>query len=325
MFPNPHGRTLPRLPAVRQPPDSLIDACGRRAPLAEPIAASRPISTGVVDGFGERGATTECAHTPGISASHSGANSRFRTRHPTQNSELRTLNSDSPAAETRTDAKPTPRDPRRGCSSVSSTSASRRPGTSALQACARNPEVVCNHPLEGGRPRPPRHEPMRNRRPATPAVAALRCHPPQHLGGRGRPPSRRVRGTRRLCATIRWRAAVPGRRDTNRCETDAPPTRRGGSSVSSTPALGGRGRPPSRRLRGTRRLCATIPLEGGCNAGCAHNPGTLGMLEWWVAVAVSMPSIPVFQYSTIPTPNTLRIGSDTSCLFPLVSSRPYSR
>ena len=50
--------------------------------------------------------------------------------------------------------------------------------------------------------------------------------------------------------------------------------------------LGGRGRPPSRRLGGTRRLCGFMALEGGCpqppgqgpmREGCPANPAVGGL------------------------------------------------
>jgi hypothetical protein len=206
----------------------------------------------------------------------------------------------SPAAETRTDAEPTPRSPvvagpgrvvlgrpcrLRRCHSPQHLGGRGRPPSRRLRETRR---LCASITLEGGRPRPPRLEPMRNRRPARPVVAGpgrvvlgrpcrlRRCHSPQHLGGRGRPPSRRLRGNPAIVCIHRAGGRPSPAAETR---TDAEPTPRSpvvagpGRVVLGRPCrlrrchspqhLGGRGRPPSRRLRGTRRLCASITLEGG--------------------------------------------------------------
>jgi hypothetical protein len=165
----------------------------------------------------------------------------------------------------------------------------RRPGTAALQAVVGHPAVVCID-CAGGRPSPaaetqadaeatprgPGRGGFWPRCVGTPVAAASGSF---RFGisaaGDGRPPG----GCEEPSGCVhewRWRAAVPGRRDSSRCECDAPrtrpwwvlaalswDTRAGCVGAISLRYLGGRGRPPSRRLWDTRRWCASIALEGG--------------------------------------------------------------
>ena len=105
--------------------------------------------------------------------------------------------------------------------------ASRRPGTAALQAVARNPAMVFIHHA-GGRPSPAaetKADAEATHRGPRRGGWPRRRYPPQHLGGRGRPPSRRLQGTRRWCLSVTLeggRPRPPRQRPMRKRRTDSP-------------------------------------------------------------------------------------------------------
>ena len=105
-------------------------------------------------------------------------------------------------------------------------------GTAALQAVAGNPEVVCIHHA-GGRPSP-----------AAETRADAEATPREPRRGGFWP---RCVGVAEPTASVSVHLSISA-----------------AHALSAARKMAGtRGRPPSRRLRETRRLCASITLEGG--------------------------------------------------------------